>query len=57
MTNEFLNDCHYTVVDAADPDNIISQLPLSLEEANDMAYELNRNSYDVTFIVVELGDE
>lgn len=57
MTNEFLNNCHYTVVDAADPDNIICELPLSAEEASDMAYQLNRNNYDVTFIVVELGEE
>ncbi len=53
ISAEFFQSLAYLVVDAANPGHIICDLPLSLDEANDMAYELNQTSFDVQFIVVE----
>lgn len=53
ISTAFFESLNCIVVDAADPDHIICDLPLSAEEAHDLARELNRTSFDVQFIVVE----
>ncbi len=53
ISAEFFQSLAYLVVDAANPGHIICDLPLSAEEAHDLARELNQTSFDVQFIVVE----
>lgn len=56
LTAKYFDEQRFIVIDAAHPDAIHCPR-LSLEDAKDIADELNRNSAGICFIVVEVEAE
>ncbi len=53
LTPDFLDSLHFIVIDQSNPDAYLCPR-LSIEDAKDLADELNRNSCEIRFEIVDV---